>query len=85
MLACPKSTPIVALYWEVAMLLPENRILQSKPLFYFHIIDPGEDTLAFKIQQQQRILKLPGLVQECLHALASLRFYEKSVRKMNKF
>ena len=85
MLACPKSTPIVALYWEVAMLLPENRILQSKLLFYFHITNLGEDTLAFKIQQQQRILKLPGLVQECLHALASLGIDEESVKKMNKF
>ena len=85
MLACPKSTPIVSLYWEVAMLLPENRVLQYKLLFYHHITNLGEDTLAFKIQQQQRKLRLPGLVQECLVALASLGIDEEKVRKMNKY
>ena len=67
------------------MLLPENRVLQYKLLFFFHIINLGEDTSAFKIQQQQRKLKLPGLVQECLLALASLSIDKENVRKMNKY
>ena len=84
MLACPRSTPIVAMYWEVGMSLPENRILYNKLLFYYHIVNLGEDTLAYKICQEQRRLKLGGLVKESLGALAVLGIEDEKVKTMNK-
>ena len=85
LLATPKTTPIVALYWEVGVPLAENRIIQNKLLFYHHVVNLDKETLAFKIyQEQRRNSYMPCLTNECLEFLAILNIEEGDLLTTNK-
>ena len=65
LLATPRSCPIPALLWETGGLLMKNRIAKKKLLFYHHLINLPEDTLAFEVAKTQDTLSYPGLIGEC--------------------
>ena len=72
-LNCPKSTPYVALIWDLGGILMKHRITLKKLMFLHHIIKGvDKSSLAFKIQEIQNNLNFPGLIQECKKYIAEL-------------
>ena len=63
-LSTPKSCPIPALLWETGGMLMEHRIAKNKIMFYHHIMNLPEDSLAYQIAKMQESLAFPGLVGE---------------------
>ena len=87
LLAAPKTTPIVALYWEVGMPLAENRIINNKLLFFHHVVNLDQASLAFRVYQEQRRNiwnNIPSLTKECLDYLAILNINEDELIQSNK-
>ena len=64
LLAVPDSTPTYTMYWDTGMLTMENRILKSKVLFLHHLVGLDEQSLAKQIFMRQKMMNLPGPVQE---------------------
>ena len=70
-LSTPKSCPIPALLWETGGMLMEHRIAKNKIMFYHHIMNLPEDSLAYQIAKMQESLAFPGLIAECKQLLDS--------------
>ena len=82
LLATPRSCPIPALLWETGGLLMEHRIAKKKLLFYHHLVNLPEDTLASEVATLQSNLSYPGLISECKNLM---RNYDlPSVSSTNK-
>ena len=60
----PRTCPSPALLWESGSTMMVHRIARRKLMFYHHLINLPENTLAFEVAQVQEILGYPGLVQE---------------------
>ena len=84
LLSTPTSTPKVAMYWEVGMYLAENRIIESKLLFYFHLANLSQDSLASLILTEQRKKKIPSLTQEVVRYLAMINMKETDLKTFTK-
>ena len=67
-----KGCPIPAYYWDTGSLTAENFIIQKKLLFYFHLSNLEEDSLAKEILNIQKEKELPGLALECKQYLTDL-------------
>ena len=65
LLATPRTCPIPALLWETGGLLMEHRIAQKKLMFYHHLINLPENSLAYEIAATQTAMSFPGLMMEC--------------------
>ena len=61
-LSTPKSCPIPALLWETEGMLMEHRIAKNKIMFYHHLMNLPEDSLAYLIAHIQNSL---GLIAKC--------------------
>ena len=75
MLQTPRTTPLVALYWDLGAPLAANRVIESKVRFYFHLLHLNKESLAFKIFENRRKMKF-GFVKECQEYLAVLNMKE---------
>ena len=64
-LATPRSTPTHSLCWETGTSSMENRIIVSKLLFYHHLLNLDEDSLASQVDSIQMKHGYPGLMSEC--------------------
>jgi hypothetical protein len=64
-LATPRSTPTPSLCWETGTSSMENRIIVSKLLFYHHLLNLDEDSLASQVASIQMKHGYPGLMSEC--------------------
>ena len=78
MLCTPRTTPLVALYWDTATPLAANRIIESKLRFYYHLVNLQTSSVAYSIYQTQRKMKI-GFVKECLELLALLNIKEDEI------
>ena len=58
MLRTPRTTPLVALYWDTGTPLAENRVLESKLRFYFHLVHLETSSVAFRLFQRQKYLEI---------------------------
>ena len=65
LMATPRSCPIPALLWETGGITMEHRIAKTKLLFYHHLINLPEGSLALEVANTQKTLSYPGLVEEC--------------------
>merc|ERR1712080_122400 len=65
LLSTPKSTPPPALCWDMGGIAMKFRIIQSKLMFIYHIINMDKTSLANQIQNIQQKYSLPGLTKEC--------------------
>ena len=83
MLATPRTTPKVAMYWELAAPLAVNRIIEYKLRFYHHLVCLDKEAVAYKIYECQRKLN-HGLVNECRTLLAQLNISECEVVNYTK-
>ena len=61
-LATPRSTPTPSLCWETGTSSMENRIIVSKLLFYHHLLNLDEDSLASQVASIQMKHGYPGLM-----------------------
>ena len=84
LLATPRTTPKVAMYWELAAPLAENRIIESKLRFYHHLVCLDNDSIAFKVHQCQRRLSVISLTSECRKYLAQLNISESEIKCYSK-
>ena len=66
MFATPRTCPIPALLWEAGGMLMELRIDKKKLLFFHHILNLPDKSLAKDIAETQIEYNYPGLVTECL-------------------
>ena len=48
-----RRVPIMSMYWELAMLLPETRIIGFKINLYYHIVHLNRESLAHKTLMEQ--------------------------------
>ena len=78
MLCTPRTTPLVALYWDTGTPLAVNRLLEMKLRFYFHLVHLETSSVALRIYKCQRRMKI-GFVKECLEILALLGIKEEEV------
>ena len=65
MFATPRTCPTPALLWESGGMLMEVRIDRKKLLFYHHIWNLPDNSLAKNIAVNQTKLNYPGLMTEC--------------------
>ena len=72
-LQVPVSCPKPAFCWETGTLQMRYRIYERKLNFakYLQLMDPN--SLAYKIYAEQKRLKFPGLIQECLQIAKELK------------
>ena len=84
MFGTSKSCPKVILYTETGSLLPINIIKEHKAMFYFHLNHLDQHSLAYKIYNEQRRLRLPGYVKEAQEILAELNIREGTVHSSTK-
>ena len=84
MFGTSKSCPKVILYIETGSLLPINIIKEHKAMFYFHLNHLDQHSLAYKIYNEQRRLRLPGYVKEAQEILAELNIREGTVHSSTK-
>ena len=83
LLATPRTCPIPALLWETGGLLMEHRIAQKKLLFYHHLINLPETSLAYEIAATQTAMCFPGLMMECAKLMESYKLSDaKSYSKL---
>ena len=66
MFATPRTCPIPALLWEAGGMLMELRIDKKKLLFFHHILNLPDKSLAKDIAETQIKYNYPGLATECL-------------------
>ena len=85
MLATPRTTLKVALYWEIGAPLAENRIIEMKLRFYHHLVHLNTDSVAYKVQESQRRHNIRSLTSECRTYLAQLNISESDLRCYSKF
>ena len=69
LLATPRTCPIPALLWETGGVLMEHRIAQKKLMFYHHLINLPENSLAKEIASIQTKMSFPGLMTECANLM----------------
>ena len=84
-LATGNGCPTVGLFWQTGGMLPEYRIMEYKLLFYHHIRNLDKQTLAFRISQEERKMKIRGFMTECKIMLAELKVKESDVEVYSKF
>ena len=65
LLATPRTCPIPSLLWETGGLLMEIRIHKRKLMFFHHILNLPENSLAGEIARTQIKFNFPGLMTEC--------------------
>ena len=65
MFGTPRTCPTPALLWETGGMLMEVRIDRKKLLFYHHIWNLPDNSLAKVIAINQIKLNYPGLMTEC--------------------
>ena len=65
-----------AMFWYLGALLPENKILLSKLLLAYHIVNLSENSIARKVYLEERRLQLGGLSDEVRTGLAQLNIRE---------
>ena len=83
-LAAPRSCPKPGIYWEVGGKTAENRIIESKLLFYYHLVNLSNDTLAKKIYLEEIKLNIGGYHHECQIYLANLNINPEEAKYLNK-
>ena len=75
----------MSLYWELAMLLPENRIMGFKVRFFYHVIHLNKESLAYRtLIEQKKNRGIPSLTQEVNVYLAMLDIKEEEVMNLDK-
>ena len=72
-----KTCPIIAMYSHLGFWLPENKIMESKLRFLYHLEHVGEKAVSFRVLQEQKRLKMKGLYQECRKFMSMLNLREK--------
>ena len=77
--AVGSGCPSPAYLWDTATLTMTNRIIKKKLLFYHHLKNLPEDTLAKEILTAQEKYLLPGLAFECQKYLADMTIYDNPV------
>ena len=65
MFATPRTCPTPALLWETGGMLMEVRIDKKKLLFYYHVLNLPDNSLAKIIATTQIKFNYPGLMTEC--------------------
>ena len=83
-LSAPRSCPKPGIYWEVGGKTPENRIIENKILFYFHLINLDDQSLAKKIIIQEQKLNVEGYYRECQLYFAQLDINPEMAKVLNK-
>ena len=84
LLKCPKSTPDVAMTWDLGGFQMKNRIMQKKLIFMNHILHLDSKSLAKEIQIIQNTLNLPSLTKECKEYIRELdlpNIFEEKIKK----
>ena len=59
LLACGRGAPVRAMFWFLGALLPENKIISSKILLAFHLINLPKGAVAKNVYEEERRLQLP--------------------------
>ena len=77
--ATPRTCPVPALLWETGGMLMELRIDKKKLVFFHHIFNLPEKSLAKEIAETQIKYNYPGLVTECLMLMKKY-----NLQKLNK-
>ena len=65
-------------------MLPENRIIEYKVLFYHHLSNLDRKSLAYRIMQEERKTNISGYLTEVKRYLSILNISEASVMTSNK-
>ena len=60
-----KGCPKPAYFWDTGSLLTTNIIMKKKLLFFHHLVQLPENSLAEEIFTIQKENAIPGLVYEC--------------------
>ena len=68
-----KGTPIINYYWQVGSFTVENLILQKKLMFWFHIKNLPNGSLAKEVLEKQEEKELFSLTTELEEELKELR------------
>ena len=84
LLGCPSTTPSASLFWFLGQLLPENKVMERKLLFLFHVANLPIQTVARQIYEEQRKLEIGGLVSECRNFLAQINVRESLLKTASK-
>ena len=84
LLGCPSTTPSASLFWFLGQLLPENKVIERKLLFLFHVANLPIQTVARQIYEEQRKLGIGGLVSECRTFLAQINVRESLIKTASK-
>ena len=83
LLATPRTCPTPSLMWETGTISMGNKILKKKLLFYHHLLQLPEESLAWEVAQVQSNLALPGLISECAALVLDMELPEaKSCTKL---
>ena len=77
--AVGSGCPAPSYLWDTATLTMNNRIIKKKLLFYHHLKNLSEESLAKEILKTQEKYQLPGLLSECNQYLAEMKIYDNPV------
>ena len=66
MLAVGSGCPLPIIYWDTGGMMIKYRIIKRKLLFFHHLENLSDDSLAKQIFEIQKSCNLPGLAKECL-------------------
>ena len=84
-LKTPKSTPKILMYFDTGQMFMKNRVIQRKLNFLWHLSSLGEESIAYRIFEQQRKKEhLPGLIQEGRKYLEELGLSLEQMKKYTK-
>ena len=72
----PRTCPTPASYWEIGGMTMNHRIATRKLMFYHHLMNLPENSLAYEIASIQKKFALPGLIQECEYLLLKYEFWQ---------
>ena len=67
-----KGCPTPIFYWDTGILTPENHIILKKLLFFHHLNQLSDNSLAKEVLTIQREKGLPGLSKECVEYMNEL-------------
>ena len=75
------------MYWYLGQKTPENRVIEKKLMFLFHLANLPVDALARKVYEEERRLDvgdIGGLVSECRRHFAELNIREGLLTSVSK-
>jgi len=83
LLRTPKTCPIGSILLDTGSILIFHRISQRKLMFYHHLINLPNHSLAYQIAKIQENLGYPGLIRECTGLLK--QYSLESPHKLSKY